>query len=179
MAAITEEGLGRVLAQMIQQTQAGVMAQMQALLQAQQQQAQAQAPAQAAAGGGQAAAMANVHKRYSQVSKLSGTEDWREWHYQWIVATKAFAPSVVEVLEKLQAEDLDEVTTTTVDQVLNPAYDQLVQDNKAGVFSILTLWTKGDANAIVRSVDDQNGFVAWKRLYDRYNPRTPASLTSA
>ena len=178
MAAITEEGLGRVLAQMIQQTQAGVLAQVQALLQ-QQQQARAQAPTQTAAGVGQAAAMANVHKRYSQVGKLSGADDWREWHYQWIVATKAFAPAVVEVLEKLQVEDMDEVATDTVDQVLDPAYAQLVADNKAGVFSILTLWTKGDANAIVRSVDDQNGFVAWKRLYDRYNPRTPASLTSA
>ena len=24
-----------------------------------------------------------------------------------------------------------------------------------------------------------NGYVAWKKLYDRYNPKTPASLTAA
>ena len=39
--------------------------------------------------------------------------------------------------------------------------------------------TSGEANFIVRSCDDKNGYTAWKRLYDRYNPKTPASLTAA
>ena len=29
------------------------------------------------------------------------------------------------------------------------------------------------------NITDGDGFVAWKKLYDRYNPRTPASLTAA
>jgi hypothetical protein len=32
---------------------------------------------------------------------------------------------------------------------------------------------------LVRSCDDKNGYAAWKKLYDRYNPKTPASLTAA
>ena len=39
--------------------------------------------------------------------------------------------------------------------------------------------TSGEPNGIVRSVEDRNGYVAWKKLYERYNPRTPASLTAA
>ena len=46
----------------------------------------------AAATGGTAAAEKNVKKRYGQVDKLSGLNDWKEWHYQFVVATKAFAP---------------------------------------------------------------------------------------
>ena len=43
----------------------------------------------------------------------------------------------------------------------------------------MSLLTKGEANQVVRGVEDMNGYVAWKRLYDRFNPRTPASLTAA
>ena len=39
--------------------------------------------------------------------------------------------------------------------------------------------TKGEANQLVRSCNDKNGYTAWKKLYDRFNPKTPASLTAA
>ena len=47
------------------------------------------------------------------------------------------------------------------------------------MFSVLSLLTKGEANQLVRSCEDKNGYTAWKKLYDRFNPKTPASLTAA
>ena len=44
---------------------------------------------------------------------------------------------------------------------------------------IAALLTKGEANQLVRSCEDKNGYTAWKKLYDRFNPKTPASLTAA
>ena len=34
--------------------------------------------------------------------------------------------------------------------------------------------TSGEVNALVRSANGQDGFVAWNKLFENYNPRTPA-----
>ena len=47
------------------------------------------------------------------------------------------------------------------------------------MFSALSLLTKGEANQLVRSCEDKNGYTAWKKLFDRFNPKTPASLAAA
>ena len=138
-----------------------------------------------AAGGGGAAAEKNVKKRYGQVEKLSGPSDWKEWHYQFVVATKAFAPDLGALLEKVQALDIvGEVTADELSNGRNPNEISMEEERRmAGtmheMYSVFGLWTKGEANQVVRSVTDGNGWVAWKRLYDRFNPRTPASLTAA
>ena len=51
--------------------------------------------------------------------------------------------------------------------------------SQSEMFSVLSLLTKGEANQLVRSCEDKNGYAAWKKLYDRFNPKTPASLTAA
>ena len=76
---------------------------------------------------------------------------------------------------------LDEVTAEKIiqDGDITQTDEATIGRSKGELFSVLTLWTKGEPNQIVRGVLDQDGFVAWKKLYDRYNPRTPASLTAA
>ena len=139
----------------------------------------------AAATGGTAAAEKNVKKRYGQVDKLSGLNDWKEWHYQFVVATKAFAPDLGALLEKVQALDIvGEVTAEELGSARNPGVISVEEERRMAstmheMYSVFVLWTKGEANQVVRGVADANGWVAWKRLYDRFNPRTPASLTAA
>ena len=122
-----------------------------------------------------------MHKQFSQVDKLKDASDWREWQYQFVVATKAASPAVGETLDKVQKLELDEVTATAIDSEVDIEDEDraTMARTKGELFSVLTLWTKGEPNQIVRGVLDQDGFVAYKKLYDRYNPRTPASLTAA
>ena len=139
----------------------------------------------AAASSGGAAAEKNVMKRYGQVDKLSGPSDWKEWHFQFVVATKAFAPGLGALLEKVQVLDVvGEVTADELSSVRNPNVISVEEERRMAstmheMYSVFVLWTRGEANQVVRGVADGNGWVAWKRLYDRFNPRTPASLTSA
>ena len=143
-------------------------------------QAQARNPVQApAAPAPTQNVWLDLQKRYAQVDKLSGQEDWREWHFRFLVATRAFAPTIVKLLEAVQALDLSEADTTSVEGGVQPGDVAQLRQSSGEIFNVLILWTKGEANQLVRSVDDSNGYVAWKRLYDRYNPRTPASLTAA
>ena len=61
----------------------------------------------------------------------------------------------------------------------NLADEEFVKTTRNGLYNILILWTKGEPNQIVRNVGEVDGYVTWKKLYDRYNPRTPASMAAA
>ena len=135
--------------------------------------------ASAGSGGGSGASgTGNVHKYYSRIDKLK-EEEWKEWHYQFLVATHAYNVKNGALLEIVEEKELDEITTGCLEHELNQNESDWMHKTKAELFGVLTLLTKGEANQLVRGVDDKNGYVAWKRLYDRYNPKTPASLTAA
>ena len=108
----------------------------------------------------------NVKKRFGQVEKLSGPSDWKEWHYQFVVATKAFAPDLGALLEKVQALDIvGEVTADELSNGRNPneicvAEERRMAGTMHEMYSVFGLWTKGEANQVVRSVTDGNGWVA-------------------
>ena len=50
---------------------------------------------------------------------------------------------------------------------------------EAEVFRLLCQLTSGEANTLVRTVVERNGYVAWRKLYENYNPRTPARALNA
>ena len=119
----------------------------------------------------------NIHKYYARVEKLK--EDWKEWAYQFSVATHSYSAKNGQLLEIVEKLELDEVTSRNIELEIGQAESDWMHKSKAELFSVLTLLTKGEANQLVRSCDDLNGYTAWKRLYDRFNPKTPASLTAA
>ena len=133
---------------------------------------------QGAQGGGGGGKASNIHKFYTRVDKLSG-EDWKEWHHQFSVATFAYDQKNGALLEIVEQKELDEVTTATLELELTQSEANWMHHTKSELFSVLTLLTKGEANKLVRSCEDLNGYTAWKKLYDRFNPKTPASLTAA
>ena len=137
--------------------------------------AQAMAATRASGGG---ASSGNIHKHYTRLDKLT-PEDWKEWHYQFTVATHAYNAKNGALLEIVEQKELDEVTTENLELELDANEADWMRRSKSEMFSVLTLLTKGEANQLVRSCEDMNGYTAWKKLYDRYNPKTPASLTAA
>ena len=127
---------------------------------------------------GTASSATSIHKHYSRIEKLN-PEEWKEWHYQFHVATHAFNIKHGALLEIVEQKELDDISTDSLELALNTNEVDWMKKTQADIFSVLSLLTKGEANQIVRSCEDMNGYVAWKKLYDRYNPKTPASLTAA
>ena len=140
--------------------------------------AEALAAVGASAGSGGGGAGRDIHKSYSRVEKFDG-ENWKEWHHQFSVATNAYNAKHGALIDVVEKKDLDEVTTSSLELELTQGESNWMQGTQAELFSVLALLTKGEANQIVRSCEDMNGYTAWKKLYDRYNPKTPASLTAA
>ena len=79
-------------------------------------------------------------------------------------------------MEEVEAMEMTEVTSEQIALELEDETEKRVDDTKAELFSALRSLTAREANKLVRSCEDTNGYTAWKRLYDRFNPKTPASL---
>ena len=127
-----------------------------------------------------AAPRTNTHKFYTRLDKFGGDETkWKEWWYQFGVATNRHDERTAQIMEVVEKMDLTEVTTNDIALELTQEQSAWVDGTKAGLFNVLCLMTSGEANSLVRSCVDKNGYTAWKKVYDRYNPRTPASLTAA
>ena len=122
-------------------------------------------------GGGHGGGSSQIHKHYTRLDKLV-PEEWKEWHYQFSVATHAFHAKNGALLELVEQKELDEVSTESLELVLQPDEVEWMRKSQSEMFSALSLLTKGEANQLVRSCEDKNGYTAWKRLYDRYNPKT-------
>ena len=132
------------------------------------------------AGGGGPKAAKSLHKFYTRLEKFGGEDGrWKEWHYQFGVATNAYDTKTAMVMELVERIELTEITTDQIQLELEDAHEEWMTDTHAGLFSVLCLLTSGEANMLVRSCEDKNGYTAWKKLYDRFNPKTPASLTAA
>ena len=109
-------------------------------------------------GGGDKAG--SVHKYYTRVEKFS-SEDWKEWHYQFSVATHAYSSKNGALLEIIEQKEVDEVTTANLELELTQSEADWMHKTKSELFSVLTLLTKGEANQLVRSCEDLNGYTAW------------------
>ena len=119
-----------------------------------------------------------IHKHYGRLEKLV-PEDWKEWQCQFGVATHAYSSKHGERLKIVERMELDEVSTETLKNQMTQEQKEWMERTQSEMFSVLSLLTKGEANQLVRTCNDKNGYTAWKKLYDRFNPKTPASLTAA
>ena len=113
-------------------------------------------------GGGSTSKGGNVHKHYTRLEKLENGDHWKEWHYQFGVATREFSEHNGALLGIIEAKEMDEVTTDDLELALTHGEAAHMRKTMGELFSVLTLLTKGEANQIVRSVEDLNGYAAWK-----------------
>ena len=141
---------------------------------------QQQSAANSTEGAQPRRATENMHKFYNRLEKFNGEEGkWKEWSYQFGVATGAYDQKTAAVMEAVEALAITEVSTENLSLGLKEAEATWMDSTQGQLFSVLCLLTAGEPNMLVRSCEDRNGYAAWKKLHDRYNPRTPASLTAA
>ena len=116
----------------------------------------------------------DLRKALEHVEKFEGkAESWKEWHYKVSVIWHELCRKSGHVMDKVEKKDED---MNSEDLSIELSTDEAEWRIKAKdqVFSRLIQLTTGEANGIVRSVEDHNGYVAWKKLYDRYNEHQQA-----
>ena len=100
----------------------------------------------------------DVRKALDRMETFDGKiEKWKEWSYKFSVITQGGCRKTGHLMGLV--ERMDE-NVNSEDMGLDMSADEAE-------------WMH------VRCVEDRNGYMAWKKLYERYNPRTPASLMTA
>ena len=107
-----------------------------------------------------------------KVDAFSGSVDgYDDWAFTFKKGVKAHDPSAYELLCAAEAPLPDApVTEETLESEGLPGDVRL----SAELYDLLCTNVKGEALAIVRSCRDMFGMVAWRKLYDKYAPRTMA-----
>ena len=123
----------------------------------------------------------NYRREFDKLETFGAKVDkWKEWSYKFVVALRAVDQKAGVMLEAVQKLDLQgNINSHAIGMQFGDEEEHVISKTKAEIFNVLSLRTTDEASGVVRGVEDMDGYVAWKRLYDKYNPRTPASLTQA
>ena len=89
---------------------------------------------------------------------------WDEWGFTFKRGIRSMNKEVYQtILEtELSTDDIDEQVDLT----------ELMEQRSAESYDILRQFCVGDALRVVRSVDGVRGIEAWRKLLNKYNPRT-------
>ena len=84
--------------------------------------------------------------------------------------------ALLEIVERME---LDEVCTETLKNQMTQEQKEWMERTQSEMFSVLSLWTKGEANQLVRSCRRQELLHRVEEALRQIQPKTPASLTAA
>jgi hypothetical protein len=128
-------------------------------------------------GGGNRKRLDERHFR--RVDKFSGDEKaWRDWHFQMRAAIRGADRQAAEILEYVE-KNADATAGDVEDRFNDDDVDDKIEKLAAEMYDVLCAMTTGEAMTVVRGETSMNGFMAWKHLFERYNPMTPARTLAA
>jgi hypothetical protein len=113
-------------------------------------------------------------RHFRRIEKFTGDEKcWRDWHFQMRAAVRGADRQAAEILEMVEKQE--DVTAGDIeDKFMEDDVDEKIHALAAEMYDLLCAVTGGEAMTVVRGEVGMNGFMAWKSLYNRYSPMTPA-----
>ncbi len=115
-----------------------------------------------------------LDERHLRRMAAFGCDDrqWRDWSFQLRAALRGANKDIADVIAWIETVP-GTVTSEEIDQ--NSVEEKEVFEHwGAEFYDLLCSLTSGEALTIVRTEMSMNGFLAWKGLYKRFNPITPA-----
>ena len=99
-------------------------------------------------------------------------EDWRAWQEEIEDYMDSINSGVKKLLQDVNgtASEIDE--TWKLDRM--QMYDPKVLGDEVNIYRALKILTIGEAKKVVTNVKDENGFLAWQRLRQRFEPTLTA-----
>ena len=114
-----------------------------------------------------------MNPRYMKLHDFDGNAvSWGDWAFGFRRAIRSASVEAYHIMD-----DVEKVSTELDEKDLQGhrlAVDVDVNKLSAELYDILCQCVSGEAMAIIRSVDDFQGFRAWQTLHLKYNPRTMA-----
>jgi hypothetical protein len=98
------------------------------------------------------------------------TAQWSDWVFSFKRSIRAASKEVYDLMDEVEkmTADVDE------DSLEDLHVDANVEKLSGELYDVLCQVCLGEALSVIRVVDDCRGFLAWQKLYRKYNPRTMA-----
>ena len=118
-------------------------------------------------------------KCFSRLDKFAGGEEkWREWSYDFRMATATQNATVFEILNWIEENGehtFGEIMQMDPEGIKNGRFNGMETIDKE-IFQHLVLSTEGEAKMVVKAVENADGFVAYSRLHAKHSRRTVARI---
>ena len=118
-------------------------------------------------------------KCFSRLDKFAGGEEkWREWSYDFRMATATQNATVFEILNWIEEDEehtFGEIMERDPQGMQNGRFNGMETIDKE-IFQHLVLSTEGEAKMVVKAMENADGFVAYSRLHAKYSRRTVARI---
>ena len=108
-------------------------------------------------------------RHFRRVDKFDGKGLWSNWCFTFKAAARSADKATVEIMEWIENQ-----TDPKKEDLELEVVDTGVEADGSDLFDTLVALTSGEALTIVRGTANMNGFYAWKRLMEKFNPNTPA-----
>jgi hypothetical protein len=117
---------------------------------------------------------------FRRMDKFSGDEKaWKDWSFQLKAAVRGADKLAAEVMSYVEKEKgTDELGEEDVENHFVDEGDN-IEKLAAEFYDILCSVTVGEAMTIVRGEVSMNGLLAWRKIYQRFSPMTPARTLAA
>ena len=134
-------------------------------------------------GGGNRALLDG--KAFGRLETFAGEEKkWKEWLFNVKVVIRSCNVEVWKWLVWIEGskdqwrDEMWDGPDGWKAQMMSPdgPGHEVYEKASAELFGQLCLLTTGEANVLVRGAFGENGFVAWKKLLDRYDAKTPGRM---
>jgi hypothetical protein len=122
-------------------------------------------------GGGGGGRRRRLDFKYLKIDTLNGEPSgWGDWAFAFRRAVRTVDLQCFTLMDKVEkvSEDFQESDLNRFCE------NGDVTGISSELYDMLCTTVKGEALMLLKSVDEYNGFVAWSKLHQRYNPRTTA-----
>jgi hypothetical protein len=116
-------------------------------------------------------------KAFNRLAKFAkGEEQWKEYNFEFQVILGSESPDMRNTLKVIE-DQAKELSTEEV-CLLDPERAERIKLEKLSkeLYEVLVITTDGEAKLMVRNTPDNDGILAWHRLYRHYNRRTFARI---
>jgi hypothetical protein len=117
-------------------------------------------------------------RHFRRVEKLTGP-NWKEFSFQFKTAVGAASGKVREALDDIVMAGKDPNINQIFSDSLEDWQGEEITKYGAELYAVLSSIVSGDAMTVVRGVASGSGWEAWSRLFNRFDPRTPAKSLMA
>ena len=111
-------------------------------------------------------------RNFRRIQTFTGGEAaWKDWAFQFRAALRGADRDMAAILDWVERAPDNIITYDVAAQFVE---DQTDESKSAELYDVLCGILAGEGLTILRSLSDMDGFIAWKRLYQRFNPTNPA-----